>query len=60
MLLSVAQYLDKAVEYDRLAERASKPLDKQRHTNWAAYYRYMAKRSRSCNTAAAAIESRLT
>ena len=42
MLLSVAQYLDKAVEYDRLAERASKPLDKQRHTNWAAYYRYMA------------------
>jgi hypothetical protein len=42
MLLSVVQYLDKALEYDRLAQNARKPLDQQRHANWAAYYRFMA------------------
>ena len=44
MLLSVVQYLDKALEYDRLAQNARKPLDKQRHANWAAYYRFMAQK----------------
>ena len=41
-LLSAARYRDRAVEYDRLAKKATEDLEKRRHENWAAFYRYMA------------------
>ncbi len=41
-LLTSASYLDRAVEYDRLAKKATEALEKRRHENWAAFYRYMA------------------
>ena len=42
MLLSVVQCLDKAVEYDRLAKDAPKPMRQTQYANLAAFYRDMA------------------
>ena len=42
MILSAACYLDRAVEYDRLAKKAVEASEKRRHENWAVFYRYMA------------------
>ena len=42
MVLSAACYLDRAVEYDRLAKKATEASEKQRHKNLAAFYRHMA------------------
>ena len=40
---SVEGYLDRALEYDRLARQAAKPSDRIKFTNLAEYYRYMAR-----------------
>jgi len=42
MVLSAACSLDRAVEYDRLAKKATEASEKRRHENLAAFYRYMA------------------
>ena len=42
MLLSVLQCLDNAVEYDRLAKDAPKPMRQTQYASLAAFYRYMA------------------
>ena len=42
MILNATCYRDRAVEYDRLAKKATEALEKRRHENWAAFYRYMA------------------
>jgi len=39
----VAGYLDRAIEYDRLAREAAKSSDRMKFTNLAEYYRYMAR-----------------
>jgi hypothetical protein len=41
-MLSVTELLDKAVEYDRLAARASRPKQKAQNESLAACYRYLA------------------
>ena len=43
MLLSTVEYLDQALEYDRLAREATKPSDKTRYTKLAECYRYFAR-----------------
>jgi hypothetical protein len=42
MLLSVAQYLDKADKCEGLARDAIKPARQTEYANLAAYYRFMA------------------
>ena len=41
-MLSIAELLDKAVEYDRLAKDAAKPERKIKYANIAEYFRYLA------------------
>ena len=42
-MLSIAELLDKAAEYDRLAKDAAKPERKTQYANIADYYRYLAR-----------------
>jgi len=42
MLLSTVEYLDQALEYDRLAREAIKPSDRTKYANRAEYYRWFA------------------
>ena len=42
MLLSTVEYLDQALEYDRLAREATKRSDKTKYANLAVCYRYLA------------------
>ena len=42
MLLSTVEYLDQAIEYDRLSREATKGSDKTKYANLAAYYRWFA------------------
>jgi len=42
MLLRTVEYLDQALEYDRLAREARKPSDKIKYANRAEYYRWFA------------------
>ena len=41
-MLSIAELLDKAAQYDRLAKDAAKPERKTQYANIADYYRYLA------------------
>ena len=41
-MLSIAELLDKAAEYDLLAKNAAKPERKARCANIAKYFRYLA------------------
>ena len=43
MLLSTVEYLDQALEYDRLSREATKPSDKTKYANLAECYRYFAR-----------------
>ena len=42
MLLRTVEYLDQALEYDRLAREATKPSDKTKYANRAEFYRWFA------------------
>ena len=42
MLLRTVEYLDQALEYDRLAREATKRSDKTKYANLAVCYRYLA------------------
>ena len=46
-MLSIAELLDKAVEYDRLAKDAAKPERKIKYANIAEYFRYLARELQS-------------
>ena len=46
-MLSIAELLDKAVEYDRLEKDAAKPERKIKYANIAEYFRYLARELQS-------------
>ena len=46
-MLSIAELLDKAVEYDRLAKDAAKLERKIKYANIAEYFRYLARELQS-------------
>lgn len=44
-MLSVTELLEKAAEYDRLAEQASRPKHRVQNESLAACYRYLAEQT---------------